>query len=89
LAGVLKGVQPGVEAVEHTSLSGRSCDENLPELGSGKRSVIENAEDPSKASRPHVTKLCHAPAVAIRRREGIGCVARDWDMATKNVGKTR
>ena len=59
------------------------------EFGSGYRSLIENAESPSKVSRPHVTKLCHAPAVATRRREGTGRMAREWDTETKNVGKTR
>lgn len=33
--------------------------------------VKEIVLQPSKAKIPHVTKLCHAPAVAIRNLEGV------------------
>lgn len=78
--------QDDAEAGKHTSLSVKPLDG----LDRGYKSLIENTENPNSASSAHVMRLCHAPAVAIRRREGVGSVTRvPSDRATKNVGKTR
>ena len=85
----MDGEQDDGVAGAQTSLSDKSC-VDVGENEDGYRSLMENTENPNRASSAHVTKLCHAPAVAIRRREGVGSVSRlPWDRATKNVEKTR